>query len=165
MYKEKEEQKSRLWVFFESRSALAKFYIMNFLRAYMAWTIIFWQSSRQSLDGYKHVVGVENCPAVLSDGPHFPSEAARAKEAAQDIPTAQNTDKYHHIMEGIERKISIFYLSFGKLNPIFYQMQNYQQLWGDGKIYTILIWLICSYLQELPFYLRPKWTTNQAPQI
>ncbi|KAJ3709006.1 hypothetical protein LUZ61_012711 [Rhynchospora tenuis] len=57
------------------------------------------QPSRQSLDGYKHVVGVEYCPAVSSDGPHFPSEAARAKEAAQTIPTAQNIDKYHHIIE------------------------------------------------------------------
>jgi hypothetical protein len=74
------------------------------------------------LDEYKHVVGVNYCPAVSSDGPHFPSEAARAKETAQVVPTIQNTDKYHHIMEGIERKISIFYLRFGKLYPMFYQM-------------------------------------------
>ncbi|XP_078169829.1 hydrolase-like protein family [Carex rostrata] len=55
--------------------------------------------STQCLDGYKHVVGVEHCPAVSSDGPQFPSEAAVAKKAAQEAPTPQNTDQYHHIME------------------------------------------------------------------
>jgi hypothetical protein len=67
-------------------------------------------------------LSTQYCPAVSSDGPHFPSEAARAREAAQDVPTTQNTNNYHHIMEGIERKIRILYLRFGKLNPIFYQM-------------------------------------------
>ncbi|KAF3341514.1 lipase [Carex littledalei] len=55
--------------------------------------------STQCLDGYKHIVGVEHRPAVSSDGPQFPSEAAMAKKAAQEAPTPQNTDQYHHIME------------------------------------------------------------------
>ncbi|KAF5783237.1 putative alpha/Beta hydrolase [Helianthus annuus] len=53
----------------------------------------------QSLDGYKHVVDVEYCPPVESRGSSFPPEAARAKEAAQNVPTTQNTLEYHEIME------------------------------------------------------------------
>ncbi|KAJ4823162.1 hypothetical protein Tsubulata_019212 [Turnera subulata] len=53
----------------------------------------------RSLDGYKHVVDVEYCPPVSSDGPHFPPEAAKAKEAAQKEPSTQNTVEYHEIME------------------------------------------------------------------
>ncbi|XP_071693126.1 uncharacterized protein [Rutidosis leptorrhynchoides] len=53
----------------------------------------------QSLDGYKHVVDVEYCPPVPSTGSHFPPEAARAKEAAQNVPNTQNTLEYHEIME------------------------------------------------------------------
>ncbi|XP_052179475.1 uncharacterized protein LOC127792881 isoform X3 [Diospyros lotus] len=52
-----------------------------------------------SLDGYKHVVDVEYYPPVLSEGPHFPPEAAKAKEAAQTAPNTQNTVEYHEIME------------------------------------------------------------------
>ncbi|KAK1426492.1 hypothetical protein QVD17_15166 [Tagetes erecta] len=52
-----------------------------------------------SLDGYKHVVDVEYCPPVPSTGSSFPPEAARAKEAAQNVPTTQNTVEYHEIME------------------------------------------------------------------
>lgn len=58
------------------------------------------QPPRRSLDGYKHVVDVEYCPPVSSDGPHFTSEAIKAKEAAQNEPNAQNTSEYHVIMEG-----------------------------------------------------------------
>lgn len=54
---------------------------------------------RRSLDGYKHVVDVEYCPPVASDGPHFPPEAAKAKEAAQNAPSMQNTVEYHEIVE------------------------------------------------------------------
>ncbi|KAK4770811.1 hypothetical protein SAY87_031343 [Trapa incisa] len=54
---------------------------------------------RRSLDGYKHVVDVEYCPPVPSEGPHFPPEAAKAKEAAQNTPSIQNTLEYHEIME------------------------------------------------------------------
>ncbi|XP_059669860.1 uncharacterized protein LOC132315164 isoform X1 [Cornus florida] len=54
---------------------------------------------RRSLDGYKHVVDVEYCPPVSSEGPHFPPEAAKAKEAAQKTPNPQNTVEYHEIME------------------------------------------------------------------
>ncbi|KAK9085673.1 hypothetical protein Sjap_026084 [Stephania japonica] len=54
---------------------------------------------RRSLDGYKHVVDVEYCPPVSSDGPHFPPEAAKAKEEAQNSPSPQNTLEYHEIME------------------------------------------------------------------
>jgi hypothetical protein len=52
------------------------------------------------LDGYKHVVDVEYCPPVASDGPHFRPEAAKAKEAAQNTPNTENTVEYHEIMEG-----------------------------------------------------------------
>ncbi|KAI3698246.1 hypothetical protein L6452_31359 [Arctium lappa] len=55
--------------------------------------------SFESLDGYKHVVDVEYCPPVLSTGSNFPPEAARAKEAAQNVPNTQNTLEYHEIME------------------------------------------------------------------
>ncbi|KAL5576547.1 hypothetical protein UlMin_018246 [Ulmus minor] len=54
---------------------------------------------RRSLDGYKHVVDVEYCPPISSDGPHFPPEAAKAKEVAQNEPSPQNTLEYHEIME------------------------------------------------------------------
>ncbi|CAH2034252.1 unnamed protein product [Thlaspi arvense] len=54
---------------------------------------------RRSLDGYKHVVDVEYCPPVSSDGAHFPPEAAKAKEAAQSSPSLQNTLEYHEIVE------------------------------------------------------------------
>ncbi|KAI3742848.1 hypothetical protein L1987_60544 [Smallanthus sonchifolius] len=53
----------------------------------------------KSLDGYKHVVDVEYCPPVQSMGSSFPPEAARAKEAAQNVPNTQNTLEYHEIME------------------------------------------------------------------
>ncbi|XP_027345327.1 uncharacterized protein LOC113857532 isoform X2 [Abrus precatorius] len=54
---------------------------------------------RQSLDGYKHVVDVEYCPPVPSDGPQFPPKAAKAKEAVQNAPSTQNTVEYHEIIE------------------------------------------------------------------
>ncbi|KAI0492061.1 hypothetical protein KFK09_026326 [Dendrobium nobile] len=53
----------------------------------------------QSLDGYKHIVNVKYCPPILSDGPHFPPEAAKAKEAAKNVPNTQNTAEYHDVME------------------------------------------------------------------
>ncbi|XP_010540509.1 PREDICTED: putative lipase YDR444W [Tarenaya hassleriana] len=53
----------------------------------------------RSLDGYKHVVDVEYCPPVSSDGAHFPPEAAKAKEAAQSSPSPENTLEYHEIVE------------------------------------------------------------------
>lgn len=58
------------------------------------------QPPRRSLVGYKHVVDVDYCPPVSSDGPHFPPEAAKAKEAAQSKPNQQNTLEYHEIVEG-----------------------------------------------------------------
>ncbi|RXH86276.1 hypothetical protein DVH24_017329 [Malus domestica] len=61
--------------------------------------IIYANPSRGSLDGYKHVVDVEYCPPVSSEGPHFPPEAAKAKEAAQSEPNVQNTLEYHEIVE------------------------------------------------------------------
>ncbi|XP_054779304.1 uncharacterized protein LOC129287156 [Prosopis cineraria] len=54
---------------------------------------------RRSLVGYKHVVDVEYCPPVPSDGPQFPLEAVKAKEAVQNAPSTQNTVEYHEIME------------------------------------------------------------------
>lgn len=53
----------------------------------------------RSLDGYQHVVDVEYCPPVSSDGPRFPPEAMKAKEAAQNAPDLQNTLEYHELME------------------------------------------------------------------
>ncbi|KAK9671006.1 hypothetical protein RND81_12G000500 [Saponaria officinalis] len=53
---------------------------------------------RRSLDGYQHVVDVDYCPQVSSDGPHFDIEVANAKEAAQIKPSAQNTE-YHELVE------------------------------------------------------------------
>ncbi|CAA7402345.1 unnamed protein product [Spirodela intermedia] len=38
-----------------------------------------------SLEGYKHVVGVEYCPPVPSENPHFTAEAAKAKAAAREM--------------------------------------------------------------------------------
>ncbi|KAI3456158.1 hypothetical protein Pfo_012821 [Paulownia fortunei] len=57
------------------------------------------QPPSRSLDGYEHIVDVEYCPPVLSESPHFPPEAAKAKEAAQNEPSPQNTIGYHEIME------------------------------------------------------------------
>ncbi|KAL5053795.1 hypothetical protein RYX36_034477 [Vicia faba] len=54
---------------------------------------------RQSLDGYQHVVDVEYCPPVPSDGPQFSQEAVRAKEQAQNAPGTQKTVEYHEIIE------------------------------------------------------------------
>ncbi|CAL0329869.1 unnamed protein product [Lupinus luteus] len=54
---------------------------------------------RKSLDGYRHVVDVEYCPPVPSDGPQFPPKAVKAKEAAQNAPNTQNAVEYHQIME------------------------------------------------------------------
>lgn len=59
------------------------------------------QPSLQSLDGYKHVVNVENCPPVASEDPQFPSEAAKAKEAAQTASNTQKTTEYYELMEGM----------------------------------------------------------------
>lgn len=53
----------------------------------------------RSLDGYKHVVDVEYCPPVSCEGPHYPLEAAKAKEAAQNAPSTQGTVEYHESME------------------------------------------------------------------
>lgn len=61
---------------------------------------MYWQPPRQSLDGYKHVVDVEYCSPVPSDGPKFSSKAVQAKEAAQNSPNTQSTVEYHEIVEG-----------------------------------------------------------------
>ncbi|KAK8976768.1 hypothetical protein V6N11_047538 [Hibiscus sabdariffa] len=53
----------------------------------------------RSLDGYKHVVDVEYCPPVSSDGPRFPQEAAKAKAVAQNAPDIDDTVEYHELME------------------------------------------------------------------
>uniref|UniRef100_A0A0E0IPE6 DUF676 domain-containing protein n=1 Tax=Oryza nivara TaxID=4536 RepID=A0A0E0IPE6_ORYNI len=55
--------------------------------------------SHRSLDGYKHIVNMEYCSPISSDGPHFPLQAARAKEAAQSRPNKENTKEYHQMME------------------------------------------------------------------
>lgn len=60
----------------------------------------FSQPPQRSLDGYKHVVDAEYCPPVSSEGPHFATEVAKAKEAAQTEPSTQNTVEYHELVEG-----------------------------------------------------------------
>uniref|UniRef100_A0A0D9WM25 DUF676 domain-containing protein n=1 Tax=Leersia perrieri TaxID=77586 RepID=A0A0D9WM25_9ORYZ len=57
--------------------------------------------SHRSLDGYKHIVNMEYCSPISSDGPHFPLQAARAKEAAQNRPNGKNTEEYHEMMEDV----------------------------------------------------------------
>ncbi|MCL7035667.1 hypothetical protein MKW94_027026 [Papaver nudicaule] len=54
---------------------------------------------KRSLDGYKHVVDVDYCPPVSSEGPNFPPEAAKAKEAVLNTSNAQKAVEYHDIME------------------------------------------------------------------
>ncbi|KAL9255799.1 Lipid droplet phospholipase 1-like protein [Drosera capensis] len=61
--------------------------------------ILYANPPRQSLDGYKHVVDVEYCPPVSSEGPHYSLKAAKAKEAARNSPSIQNTVEYHEIVE------------------------------------------------------------------
>ncbi|XP_062233584.1 uncharacterized protein LOC133930839 [Phragmites australis] len=53
----------------------------------------------RSLDGYKHIVNVEYCSPISSEGPHFPSKAARAKAVAQRTQNTENTEEYHQMME------------------------------------------------------------------
>ncbi|XAR48802.1 hypothetical protein NMG60_11031749 [Bertholletia excelsa] len=53
----------------------------------------------RSLDGYNHVMYVEYCPPVRSRRPYFSPEAAKAKEAAQSSPAAENLVEFHEIME------------------------------------------------------------------
>lgn len=53
----------------------------------------------RSLDGYKHVVDMQYCPPVPSEGPHFPPEASKAKEAVQTVPNTESTTKYHDMIE------------------------------------------------------------------
>ena len=58
------------------------------------------QPPQRSLDGYKHIVNMQYCPPVPSEGPHFPPEAAKAKEAAQAASNTQDEAEYHDNMEG-----------------------------------------------------------------
>ncbi|KAL5200055.1 hypothetical protein ABZP36_021258 [Zizania latifolia] len=53
----------------------------------------------RSLENYKHIVNVEYCSPVSSDGPRFRLQAAGAKEAAQSRPNRENTEKYHQMMQ------------------------------------------------------------------
>lgn len=73
-------------------------YVCCYLLAYVS--AYNWQPPQRSLDGYKHVVDVEYCRPVSCEGPHFPPEAIKAKEAAQNAPNKQNTLEYHDIVEG-----------------------------------------------------------------
>lgn len=61
---------------------------------------------------------VEYCPPVSSEGPHFPPEAAKAKEAAQNAPNAQNTLEYHEIMEG---SVCISTTAIHNITPLLHQ--------------------------------------------
>nr|BAX25099.1 hypothetical protein [Oryza brachyantha] len=48
---------------------------------------------------FMHIVNMEYCSPVSSDYPHFPWQAARAKEAAQSRPNKENTEEYHQMIE------------------------------------------------------------------
>uniref|UniRef100_A0A3Q7FPW6 DUF676 domain-containing protein n=1 Tax=Solanum lycopersicum TaxID=4081 RepID=A0A3Q7FPW6_SOLLC len=63
------------------------------------WRVLYANPPWRSLDGYKHVVDVEYCPPASCEGPHYPLEAAKAKEAAQNAPNTQRTLEYHESME------------------------------------------------------------------
>jgi len=52
-----------------------------------------------SLDGYKHVVDVLYCPPVLTDGPSYGPETAKAKEAAQTTPSSKRAEDYYDKLE------------------------------------------------------------------
>jgi len=52
-----------------------------------------------SLDGYKHVVDVVYCQPVLTDGPSYPPETAKAKEAAQTTPSSKRAEDYYDKLE------------------------------------------------------------------
>ncbi|XP_024386133.1 putative lipase C4A8.10 [Physcomitrium patens] len=54
---------------------------------------------RVSMDGYKHVVNVEYCPAVASDAPAFQQESAQGKAAAQVSPDSKKAAAYHNRLE------------------------------------------------------------------
>ncbi|KAG8076760.1 hypothetical protein GUJ93_ZPchr0006g42109 [Zizania palustris] len=57
------------------------------------------KASHRSLKNYKHIVNVEYCSPVSSDGPCFRLQAAGAKEAAQNRPNRENTEEYHQMMQ------------------------------------------------------------------
>lgn len=99
---------------------------------------IHWQPPQRSLDGYKHVVDVDYCPPVSSNGPHFPPEAAKAKETAQKAPNTQNTLEYHDIMEGelsiIARLLLYFVLEFAETENDSFQFVN---RWNDTRVTTV----------------------------
>lgn len=54
---------------------------------------------KHSLDGYKHVVDVVYCPPVQTDGPSYPPETAKAKEAAQTTPSSRRAEDYYDKLE------------------------------------------------------------------
>eukprot|EP01018_Ginkgo_biloba_P000016 Gb_11312 [translate_table: standard] len=55
--------------------------------------------SKHSLDGYKHVMDVVYCPPVQKEGPSYPPETARAKEAAQTTPSSKKAADYYDMLE------------------------------------------------------------------
>lgn len=69
------------------------------------------QPSWRSFDGYKHVVDVEYCPPASCEGPHYPLEAAKAKEAAQNAPSTQRTLECHESMEGNSTKRAVLFVA------------------------------------------------------
>lgn len=68
---------------------------------YIFYILIKSQPCRRSLVGYKHVVDVEYCPPISTEGPRFPSQAAKAKEAARAASYTQKTVEYYDLMEGM----------------------------------------------------------------
>ncbi|THG16635.1 hypothetical protein TEA_022820 [Camellia sinensis var. sinensis] len=105
---------------------------------------------RQSLDGYKHVVDVEYCPPISSEGPHFPPEAAKAKEAAQNAPNTENTNEYHEIMEGA-----------GVVAHVADSIKQQEMQQKDSKLFIVAS-LVDSTFQ---FYAQPVHIKAQYPAL
>ncbi|KAK0579682.1 hypothetical protein LWI29_029773 [Acer saccharum] len=93
---------------------------------------------RRSLDGYKHVVDVEFCPPISSDGPHFTQEAVKAKEAAQKEPNMQNTLEYHEIMED-EMICGLQQLGWKKVDVSFHS--TFWPFFAHNNIHVKYEWL------------------------
>ncbi|CAL5412349.1 unnamed protein product [Camellia sinensis] len=102
------------------------------------------QPPRQSLDGYKHVVDVEYCPPISSEGPHFPPEAAKAKEAAQNAPNTENTNEYHEIME-VDVKNEWFHnAGAGVVAHVADSIKQQEMQQKDSKLFIVAS-LYCSF--------------------
>ncbi|KAF3656614.1 hypothetical protein FXO38_13788 [Capsicum annuum] len=70
-------------------------------RRFCLYTILkfYWHPPLAIFGWLKHLVDVEYCPPGSCEGPHYPLEAAKEKEAAQRAPSTHRTLEYHESME------------------------------------------------------------------